>query len=417
MVQQVQQCCSVYLAADAAWQEALAELVHAFAYRSGQMASSPHLLIVAHNIYQDAGFIAALKDALSALRTGPSTALTEEMGPLVAPLSPEQRARLSQLSKGESWLIPPRFGPEKSSFCPAFVRLGLSQQSPILSDEIAWLVPQLCLAPVSSENEALHLQARLSQGGNAAIYTHNETLIARWKAEIRPRHAFINYAPHSGLPGLIPFAGEAQGLPSRGSGNFVPAYCTWVEKARPQLRSNQCHISFTPWDILDPRPKGEDLMRLRAAADSISHCWESLMPSPTSLLLSHGESDQRSYKARNLSVRAENGMSDIDLSIVLMAALKANCRTELSLASTRPWLADRIESLGIKLRHETCGEWEARFAQLGREGYHLRAPQAKESSFIAARAAGLALDASSVMANGRIELLKCCQENYCTQGD
>lgn len=116
-----------------------------------------------------------------------------------------------------------------------------------------------------------------------------------------------------------------------------------------------------------------------------------------------------------LCLRAEKETSDTDLAIALMAALRAGCRVQLSIASARPWLVRTLQELGVPMVAEDRRNYERRFPALAADGITVRDPAADDAAASVAEACGLRLCRASVLANGRLELLHCMQEHTITR--
>ena len=200
-----------------------------------------------------------------------------------------------------------------------------------------------------------------------------------------------------------------------GGHNFLAALCQWQENARPQHRATQRNIAFTPWESLSPKPAANDTTRLSSAADSIGYWWENMFGITTVLDESPAQRTTLTYRPLALCIRAEKATSDIDLSIALMAALKAGCDIQLSTASMRAWMPRALEPLGVIISVESRDEFESRFPSLATTGVFVRDTAATINTLQKAARCRLALCAEPVLANGRIELLRCLREVVTTQ--
>ncbi|MBR2144076.1 MAG: hypothetical protein IJ956_00970, partial [Akkermansia sp.] len=216
-------------------------------------------------------------------------------------------------------------------------------------------------------------------------------------------------------PGVRPRAGWQNTTPMRGGSNFITALCQWQENARPQHRGTQRNLAFTPWESLSPKPGPDDITRLSSAADSIGYWWENEFGQPRVLDESPAFRTTLTYRPLSLCIRAEKATSDIDLSIALMAALKAGCDIQLSTASMRAWMPRALEPLGVIIAVESRDEFEGHFPAMATSGTMVRDTAATVTTMQRAAQCRLALCAEPVLANGRIELLRCLREVVTTQ--
>ncbi len=415
---------SAYLAADADWQQAVHDITRAAFRRSGQAATCPRVLLVDASVYDNQLFMNALKDAVSTLSAQPGWTEAADLGPLSLPLTEEQRDLLTEQHDEETWLVRPLAQGLNSQMWTPGVITGVKPGSP-LTTTAARELPLISLIRVGSLAEALVVQKQVSAAGAAALYAQDETLISQWSRSMSSAQSginslFINCCPQM-RPGLLPE--PSYPLPARCSApqasgpHYLTALCNWQETARPQRRGKQRHIPFSPWESLAPKPSPDDTMRLTSAADSISYWWENEFGQQKEHSTYEGETVTRRYIPHPICLRAEKATSDIDLAIAIMAALTAGSELQLSTASLRPWMPRALEPLGITVTVEQRDEFESHFAELAGRGICVRDTAATDSTQRAAAEAGLHLCTTSVLANGRLELLHCLSEHYiCRHG-
>jgi len=406
--------CSVILTQDASWRLAIEECVDAFALRSGQCASAPHVLIVADSLYDSKEFQSALKDAVSSLRVGPSMDADVNFPPRAHPLDAKTHQLLSSLHGNESWLVAPSFPSAHSSLYRPSIRMSARLDSPIFAEARLSILPQIVLMRARDLESAFLLQENLSAGSHAGIYTRNHSVIKAWRKRMNFAHYFINRAPEQCLPALLPAGALKDSFHRSGGSYFVASLAEWSEQARPQIRSKQCSLPFAPWEMIVPRLKGEDMMRLRAAADSISHCWESEFSRHHSLESCHGQWTELYYVPRALCIRADKKMRDVDLGILLLAALTASCKVYLSLEASRAWTEGALALLGVTCVCESRDEFEARLPALSTQIKLLRDSHASAQTILLARELGIHVLSDDALSNGHIELMHVCEERYCS---
>ena len=267
---------------------------------------------------------------------------------------------------------------------------------------------------VESTTRAISLQRELSAGQAAVIYSHDNAEIETWKKELANcAHLCINCCP-SARPGLLPFGSWSPALYGShalpGGRNFLLPLSKWEETARPQRRGKQRNIAFTPWEVLFPKPNPDDAMRLTTAADSISYWWETEFGTTHTLCPKPGEETVLRYLPIPTCIRVEKETSDIDLSIALMAALKAGATVQLSTATMRPWMG----TLSIKITVESRTDYLGRMPSLATDGVHVRDTAATPEDMAVAAACGLHINRDAIIGNGRIEMLHYLREQTIT---
>lgn len=401
-----------YLASSADWHQAIADLTHTAFSRAGQSHQAPHIVLVHAEIYDNQAFIHALKDTVNSIKAAPVHREGAHIGPLATRTSSLQKQLLTRIEKNETWLVQPHIEEMGSQIWSPGVRTGVLPNSDFVRD--AHNIPVIGLIRVNDTATATALQRDLCGGLSAIIYSQDEAEITTWSQQVNAGNVAINCCPLP-QPGVLPLGNNSAGCPKPDFHNFLSALGTWQEIARPQHRSPQRNIPFAPWEALSPKPTPDETTRLGAAADSIAYWWGKEFGIEHTLCASPALTTTLIYRPVNICLRAENTMSDIDLSIMLMAALKAGCRVLLSTANLRPWMPRALEHLGVTIQVESREEYENRFAAMASEGFRVRDTAADDNTKLAAAHARLHLSDDSVLANARLEMLHYLTEHISTR--
>ncbi|MBQ2379562.1 MAG: proline dehydrogenase family protein [Akkermansia sp.] len=407
---------TVYISARGDWQQAVRDLTVAAFRRSGQCPTAPHIVLVHAAVYDNKHFIAALCDAVRSLTVGAGSREGARLGPLSAPLTAEQHNFLTK-TPDKDWLVKPTTSELNSITWSPGIITSLTVGSPEL--DLLEGLPVIALIRVDNTGRATTLQRELTAGRAAAIYSLDAADVSSWQRAMEgTAHLCINCCP-SARPGLRPFGTLRPALCGcsllPGGSNFVTAMANWQDTARPQRRGRQRNMPFAPWETLVPKPGPDDTMRLTTAADSLSYWWENEFGTRRIICDHPGEPTELYYTPLSLCLRAEKETDDIDISIALMAALKAECTVQLSTATARPWMLRSLQELGVPIRVENREEFMARFPSLAADNIVVRDPSADDTAASVAEACGLRLSRASVVANGRLELLQCLQEHTLTR--
>lgn len=404
--------CAAYLASSANWHRAIPELVAAAFRRAGQSPASPNVILVHASVYDNQAFINAFRDAVQSVCAKPGHMEGSQIGALTHSLSAVQSSLLTRTEEGETWLVQPHTEEIASLIWHPGLLTGVQPGS--LFTQEAHNIPVLGLIRVNNTREATSLQNELIGGFSAIIYTEDDSEIGYWSSHIQAGNISINCAPAE-QPGVRPLGGWHFATPHPLGPNFAISLSTWQEQARPQNRASQRNIPFAPWEALSPKPTPDETTRLGAAADSISYWWEHEFGKQHELFKTPHTVTTRSYHPVSLCIRAEKIMTDIDLSIQLMGALKVGCSIQLSTAVLRPWMPRALEPLGVNIIVENREEFENRFSALASEGIRVRDVAASANTRETAAACRLLLSDSSVLANARLELLQYLRERITTK--
>lgn len=403
---------AVYLAPTADWAAAIEDLCAAAFHRCGQSAETPHLVLVHAAVYGNQAFMNALKDAVSGMQALPAWQEGARLGALSRALDDEQQELLTRVADEESWLVQPHTSEIGSLLWTPGVRTGVKKDG--LFTAAVHHVPVIGLLRVESTAEAAAYLRDWVKGGRAAIYSHDEEEIKAWSKKVNASDTAVNCLPLP-RPGVLPVGGRSTRTPMRNGRNFLTALCSWETVARPQTRPAQSSMPFVPKESLSPKPNPEEAQLLDAAAGSICYWWETEFGVSHTLMSSPARETTLTYRPGPVCIRAEKTLSDVNLSIALMAALKAGCEIELSSVTMRAWMPRALEHLGVRIVLETRQEFETRFGALASAGYFLRDVAATESTVKTAAAARLPLCTAPMLANGRLELLHYVQEQVVTR--
>ncbi len=403
---------SIYISAQADWELAISDISRNLFCRAGQDFSVPHLIYVHAAIYENKQFMNALRDAVSSITAQPGWLEGGDIGPLSRPMNDNQWHLLTQLDKEESWLVPPATTEIGSLVWTPGVRLGVHTGSAFAS--AGHNVPVLGLIRVENTEEAGRIQRKQAQECAVGIYSHDEQEVELWTRLTAASFTAINCWPKH-RPGVLPRPGWQNTTPMSGGINYITALCQWQETGRPQHRGTQRNMTFTPWEALKNQLTPDDMTRLSSAADSIGYWWENLFGITTVLNESPAHISTLNYRPLPLCIRVEKATSDIDLSIALMAALKAGCDIQLSTASMRAWMPRALEPLGVVITVESRDEYESRFPAMATTGMSVRDTAATVTTRKRAANCRLSFCAEPVLANARLELLHCLREVVTTR--
>ncbi len=405
-------CSSIYISSQGDWTRAIHDICGRLFARAGQDPTAPHLLFVHAEVYDNQHFMNALRDAVTGITAQPGWIQGCNVGPLGRPLSDDQVQLLTRLQKGESWLVAPATTEIGSQIWSPGVRLGVHPGSAFA--QAAHNVPVLGIIRVESTEEAGRTQRKISQERAVGIYSRDKQEIELWTRLTAASLVSINCCPKH-RPGALPRPAWQNSIPMSGGINFITALSQWEETARPQHRGTLRNLAFVPWESLSPKPSPEDTNLLSAAADSIGYWWENIFGNTAVLNESPAEITTLNYRPLPICLRVEKLTSDIDLSIALMAALKAGCDIQLSTASMRAWMPRALEPLGVIISVETRDEFEGRFPSLATTGVMVRDTAATLNTMQRAAQCHLSLCAEPVLANGRLELLRYLREIVTTR--
>jgi RHH-type proline utilization regulon transcriptional repressor/proline dehydrogenase/delta 1-pyrroline-5-carboxylate dehydrogenase len=182
---------------------AIRDLVRSAFGHAGQKCSAASLAIVEAGLYDDESFMERLADATRSLVVGAPADLGSVVGPLIGEPSPKLRRGLTQLDRGERWLVEPRdLG---GNLWSPGVRVGVQPGS--------WFHVTECFGPVlgviraDDLDHAIELQNVTPYGLTGGIHSLDEAEIERWLDGVRVGNAYINRGITGAIVQRQPFGG------------------------------------------------------------------------------------------------------------------------------------------------------------------------------------------------------------------
>lgn len=129
--------------------------------------------------------------AATIAETAAATArMQNRLTPLSTPVTDAERRALTELDRGETWLVTPRqLDSEGRSWSPG-IKLGVSPQSEIWQH--LHRIPLLAVTSAHSLSDAVRIQNQLGAGTLAALYSNDSAEMLPWIDSVRAATLFIN---------------------------------------------------------------------------------------------------------------------------------------------------------------------------------------------------------------------------------
>jgi RHH-type proline utilization regulon transcriptional repressor/proline dehydrogenase/delta 1-pyrroline-5-carboxylate dehydrogenase len=370
------------------WDLAIKNALHGAFGHAGQKCSATSLLILEAALYDDPRFLERLSDATRSLHVGSAWDLAAKVTPLIR----EPRADLAWnlaggLEPGESWLVAPRPDPENPRLWSPGVKLGVRPGSRTYESEL--FGPILGVMRAADLDDALRLANGVSYGLTAGLVSLDDREVAHWLAHVDAGCLYVNRGTTGAIVRRQPFGGVKQSVFGPGAKAGGPNYLL-------QLVTLQDRASTPPDDDA------------AAFATHFAH------PTDPSRIL--GQDNTLRYRPARVAVRVAASATARDVTRVMSAlaacaprdrsmSIEVSCAAELEGA---PWLT-ALTPPARAPRFESATVFAARLGTLGEE--RLRVLGTLEPELLtAAHAAHVHVEASPVVAPGRVELLRYLRE-------
>ncbi|MEO8162416.1 MAG: aldehyde dehydrogenase family protein, partial [Ilumatobacteraceae bacterium] len=381
---------------------AVRDLVRSAFSHSGQKCSAASLVIVEESVYDDPAFLRQLSDATASLVVGSAWDPRTDVVPLVRPPSGATHRGLTALDSGETWLVEPRVSPENSHMWSPGVRLGVQRGS--------WFQQTECFGPVlgvirvANLDEAIEVQNDTKFGLTAGIHSLDPREVQHWIRHVRAGNLYINRTITGAIVGRQPFGGwkhSSVGPTAKAGGpNYVLTLGKWRQISDPQ---ENAELPTKILAILESWRTGLNeatLASATAAARSFARWWRdefSIEHDPSGL---RSESNTLRYRQfdGDLLFRVTPEISTLDIAVAVIASVTVGASLQIS----TPVPLEFDSTLNTIV--ESDGALISRISQA--KFFRLRIPGNGNMDIeTAAHLAGVVVDRSIVVRNGRIELL------------
>ncbi|HUP75322.1 MAG TPA: bifunctional proline dehydrogenase/L-glutamate gamma-semialdehyde dehydrogenase [Acidimicrobiales bacterium] len=184
--------------------DALRDLVRSAFGHAGQKCSAASLAIVEGPLYDSASFRARLADCVRTLRVGAAWDPATQVNPLIRPPSGSLERALSALDDGETWLVEPQQQGSRQLWTPG-VKLGVRRGSFFHRTEC--FGPVLGVMRADDLDHAIALQNDVMFGLTGGICSLDPAEIERWLERVEVGNAYVNRGITGAMVGRQPFGG------------------------------------------------------------------------------------------------------------------------------------------------------------------------------------------------------------------
>ena len=396
---------------------AVKDLVRGAFGHAGQKCSATSLALIEREVYDNPKFMAQLKDAAESLEVGGSWNLSSLVTPVIRKPDEYLEKGLSTLDEGESWLLEPKMIDENPCLWRPGIRLDVKPGSWYHQTEC--FGPVLGLIRVDSFEQAIEIQNSSEFGLTGGLHSLDPEEIDIWRDKVEVGNAYINRTTTGAIVQRQPFGGWKDSCvgpgPKAGGPNYVATFCDWSETKLPEMREGlEPHVESLVERLLSVESSGDVQTRLQAAAESYTFWWHNEFSVSHDPCQIHGETNEFRYRSRPWHLVRITEMADVERLHASVAQIAIACRTvetqmRLSVPSSNDWVEQLGSIRGIDITVESDDELVQRLN--GMRGGTMRIFGDFDSqTFAPAEIGNIPIVDSTVLANGRIELLNYLKE-------
>lgn len=397
---------------------AIKDLVQSAFGHAGQKCSACSLAICEAEVYDDPHFLAQLRDAAASWQVGSAWDLGTRLSPLIRAPNPTLLRGLTSLEAGEEWLLEPKVDANNPQLWSPGIKLGVKPTSFTYQNEL--FGPVLGLMRAENLDHAIALANGTPYGLTAGLHSLDEREQSHWIQHIEAGNCYINRTMTGAIVQRQPFGGcKASSFGpgvKTGGPNFLMQLMVPRQVSMPAgLDDKESKLLEFIKSYLNEQIDSQEEIRLcKISIDSYWFFWRnyfSLVHEQGHVL---GQDNQLYYVPRH-RVCVRLLPEDTPLDMLRIAAAAAICQAHVEVSS-EPLLLKDVSSeewnkyfARITLVQETEKSLCARIEKGEIERMRCLSPPSHSLQYALAQA-GCSLIVSSVMGNGRIELLHYLRE-------
>lgn len=387
---------------------AVKDLIHSAFGHAGQKCSACSLAILEAEVYDDPQFLKQLKDAALSLRVGSAWDPQTKVNPLIRQANPTLLKGLTQLEKGEEWLIEPKQDPQNPQLWSPGIKLGVKPSSFTFQNEL--FGPVLALVRADDVEHAFQLMNQTAYGLTAGIHSLDEREQTEWLKRIEAGNCYMNRTITGAIVQRQPFGGCKDSGFGRGAKAGGPNYLVQLMKAEqialPQEQEENREVKELT-QVLETLLDQNAKELWKASVGNYQFYWHHYFSQDHDPSCVLGQDNIQRYKPHSqLVFRVQTPDQLMDACRVVAAAL--TCHAPLEVSDETGLLETILKKSHLLKRISYRKEDEEAFIKRLETGQIKRVRLISEPSdrlrLILAYTA-CHLNTGAVLANGRLELL------------
>lgn len=395
---------------------AVKEIVQSAFGHSGQKCSACSLCILEEEVYDDPHFHKQLKDAVESLKVGVCWDYSNKVMPLIREPDEKLLRGLTQLDKGEEWLVQPRQDPQNPLLWSPGVKLGVQPGS--FSHQTEFFGPILSIMRARDLDHAIELVNGTPYGLTSGLQSLDEREISYWMEKVEAGNCYVNRGITGAIVRRQPFGGTKNSCfgngAKAGGPNYVMQFAKGVQVSLPQEKAPLTDEINQLTYLIEKCSLNPEQLGIWYGSVSNYCYWEkhfSQDHDPSQVI---GQDNLLRYRPRHqMCFRVQQGDSPLDILRTVAAAMSCHAFLEISwdVNHEEGRLKQGLKRLSKSLR--LVEEEETTFCSRVKSGRFQRVRLLRPPSNVlklAAAESGSFLDEGAVLANGRFELLHFLRE-------
>ena len=234
---------------------------------AGQKCSASSLVILVGSVHKSKRFLRQLHDAVSSMHVGHANDPRTQMGPMIAAPAGKLLEGLTQLGRGEKWLLEPSQLDETGKLWSPGIRVNVVPNSTSHLTEYFGPILSIMIAP--NLEAAIALQNSVDYGLTTGIHSLDAVEIEKWLAKIQAGNLYVNRGITGAIVQRQPFGGwkrSSVGPSTKAGGpNYILSLTNWKSSrstASAEIRNKSVNELLAIAQLTDfSDPEMESLVR------------------------------------------------------------------------------------------------------------------------------------------------------------
>lgn len=205
-------------------EQAIKNVVASAFNNSGQKCSATSLLVLEDEVYNDASFKSALKDASQSVEVGSVWNYVNRIGTLANPVSGNLKKAIDTLEPGEEWLLKPEYAEDNEYMLKPAIKWGVQDGNFCHMNEL--FGPVLSVMRAKDLKHAIEIVNKTGYGLTSGIESLDARETDYWKENLKAGNLYINRGTTGAIVLRQPFGGMGKSAIGAGRKAGVYSYVT-----------------------------------------------------------------------------------------------------------------------------------------------------------------------------------------------
>ena len=207
---------------------AIKDLIASAFGHNGQKCSAASVAILEKEVYEDPSFLRQLKDATASFKVGSQWDPTSKLSPLIREPAENLLKGLTELAPSESWLLKPRQDPNNPCIWTPGIKLGVKKGS--FSHQTEFFGPLISVIKARNLDHAIEIANATPFGLTSGIHSLDEREVKKWEKMIIAGNCYINRTITGAIVQRQPFGGTKKSSFGNGAKAGGPNYLLQLMK-------------------------------------------------------------------------------------------------------------------------------------------------------------------------------------------